>query len=992
MTDKRFLESVARYLISSTKNLSNLNLVFPNKRSALFMKKYLEEFLVKTSSTPHFMPRYMTMGKFMASFTNSTEMERTEQLFLLYDCYRQILKDLGRENQLRDFDRFMFWGAMILDDFDDIDRQLADAPKLFKNLKDLKEINSDYLDNEQKELVRQIFGDSPRDEIITEFWTHVRFDNGNELSPESNFIALWQLLGQLYPAFNKALCERGYSTSGGQYRSAASIIADIDCDELGDRRFAFIGFNDLSKSELLVFKRLKELGRAMFFWDFDNTLLREACDYKLASLFKTLKKNFAMPDDFIIAPEVTSTDIEVIAVPSSVAQAKVVSGILEKWDEAGYINNSNPIDTAVVLPDEKLLIPLLYSIPKSIDSVNITMGINAANTPFATMLRSVVSMQLRGRKIHGHIHYYYADVVEVLSHPHIQLIGAKTAEDIKNYISKNNLFNINSEELCDSYPAMKYIFTPVKSLDSATDMCHYTLDLIAGLADALNSVGNNSRSPLPEIEMLRFFEENVERLNTLIKRYNIEMNENTFFSLIERFIRSLRIDLKGTPLRGLQIMGVLETRVLDFDNLIVLSMNENVFPRSSHMRTMIPNNLRIGYGLTSIDRQDSLYTYYFYHMLSRAHHVKLIYDSRTESFGAGEPSRYISQLRHITKSGHIEFSNILFRSEFNSPSPIKITKDDKVIACLRRFLPGGNGYLSASALKEYKQCRLRFYLRYVRNLRGDDNISEYIDASTYGRIVHKVAEMLYTRYKGSLIDSKIIESIIADTATIDNLMLNAIAEFYYHKTPVESIDMLPAEGQLACTIASHYLRRMLEIERSSYAGRPFEFIAGELDIRRPPWKISDELTINFKMSIDRVDRLSLNNLRFIDYKTGADKVEPTTLERIFTRERHDDNAIFQLLTYCTAYSDLVDPTCSIQPVVYPFRLMMATNEIPHIIIGGSEINDYKQIKDEFRAKLQEFVREIFNPVVPFDQAQDNNSCTFCPFLDLCGRTVPQKYN
>ena len=982
----KFLQTVALYLLNRYDDLSDMMLVFPNKRSAMFLKKYMQDELAKTSATPRFMPRFATMENFVSRFATRPTMPRLEQLFLLYDCYRRLLGGLGRDEQLRDFDKFVFWGGMILDDFDDIDRQLVDASKLFKNLKDLKEINSDYLDDEQKRIVRQIWGESPRTAAVTEFWTHVNNLDGD--NPEARFISLWELLGDLYAEFKAELHKRGTDTSGGQYRDAASIIHNADAETLGRRRYAFIGFNDLSHSEILMLKRLKDVGTAIFFWDFDTKLLNIALEGHLRSQIKRLQKTFPMPEDFDVPKCENLPDIEVLAVPSGIAQTKSVTDILEQWEADELIKNANAIETAVVLPDEKLLMPLLLSIPDEIPAVNITMGVPFSETAFASMLHSVIAMQLRAREIRGHINYYYADVIQLLSHPHIQVIAPRTAENIKRYISENNLFNLDAASLCDDYPELAYLFRPVKGLDNPEEICNYMSALIDGLSEALTANARRPQGGLPEIEMLDYFRKGLDELSRLTAAYSIVMAESTYFALFERLMQSRRVDLQGTPLQGMQIMGVLETRALDFENLVILSMNENSFPRKSYMRTMIPNNLRIGYGMNTIDRQDSLYTYYFYRLLSRAKRVKLIYDSRTGSFGAGEASRFIAQLRHIAPK-NIRFTAMQFPSEFNSPSEISIPKDETVMRLLDRFKPGGKANLSASALKDYKKCRLRFYLRFVRNLRGDDNITDYISPSVYGTIVHKVVEDLFTPYENKEITADLISSFLDAPEFIEKLITDTVFDLYYRNARNTSPESMPAEGTVTCSIISLYIRKMLEIERDQCAAAPFRFIKGEMKVASPAWKITDDLEVNFKMSIDRVDEIAPGYLRFIDYKTGSDKVEPTTLEKILKRERHDDDATFQLLTYCLAYHDMLGSECSIKPVVYPFRVMAATGEIPEIKIDGIPVADYKEFADEFRRGLSAMISEIFSPDVPFNQAEDPKSCRYCPFLDLCGRTVPE---
>lgn len=992
MTDNRkFLDSVARYVLDTHDDLSRLTLVFPNKRSAMFLKKYIQDRLVRTSARPRFMPRFATMGNFVSRFATRAELPRQEQLFLLYDCYRRLLAERGREEQLRDFDKFIFWGGMILDDFDDVDRQLVDASKLFKNLKNLKEINADYLDDDLKRLVRQIWGDSARTTAVTEFWTHIKHTDEGE-NPETQFINLWELLGDLYKAFKAALHQRVADTAGGQYRDAAEVINGAPAKDLSSRRYLFIGFNDLSHSELIIFKRLKDLGLADFFWDFDGKFFEIALTGRLKSHVDKLRATFPMPDDFEAPTNDSLPEIEVVAVPSGIAQAKSTTEILERWENDGLIDASNAIDTAIVVPDEKLLMPLLLSIPETIPAVNITMGVPFSETAFASMLHSLIALQLRAREIRGRLHYYYADVIEVLSHPHIQVIAPATAESIKRDISKNNLFNLDALTLCESYPEVRYLFDPVKQHNDANGIYRYMTNLIGGLSEALSRNACAPQGGLPELEILDYFSKGIADIHRLIDSYGVTMNEGTYFALFERLMQSRRIDLQGTPLRGMQIMGVLETRALDFDNLIILSMNENSFPRKSYMRTMIPNNLRVGYGMNSIDRQDSLYTYYFYRLISRARRVKLIYDSRTGSFGSGEASRYIAQLEHFAAEGTIKSSSMQFPSDFNAPEAISIPKDDEVMGYLKRFMPGGNAFLSASALKEYKKCRLRFYLRYVRNLRGENEVEDYISPSVYGTIVHRVVELLYTPYQDKFITEAVISGILDSPDLIDNTVAQTVFDLYYRNARYSSPDSMPAEGLVTCSVIGLYIRKMLMIERERCKQSPFRYVKGEKKVESPPaWQLTAELGVNFKMSIDRVDEISPGYLRFIDYKTGGDKVEPTTIEKLFRRERHDDEAVFQLMTYCLAYHDMVDPECSIKPEVYPFRIMASTGEIPLIKIEGEEVNDYKQFESEFRERLTSMISEIFSRDVPFDQAEDPNSCTFCPFLDLCNKTVPERY-
>lgn len=988
ITQPKFLEQIAAYYIDSDRDMSGYTFVFPNKRSAMFLKKYMQERASRRSSTPLFMPRFVTMGRLMSRFAAVPEMDRREQLFLLYDCYRRVLARLGREEQVRDFDRFIFWGEIILDDFDDIDRQLVNAGKLFDNLRDIKEITANYLDDEQKKIARQLWGDSPLTTSVADFWLHVGHENESETT--DSFISLWQLLGSLYDEFRSALADRELETSGGQYRLAASRIAEMSFDELQRTKYAFIGFNDFSHSETLVLKRLKDVGAAEFFWDFASPWFSETLDRGLYNRLNALTRNFPAPDDFTLAAIETAPEIEIMAVPSNIAQAKTVTPILENWASQGLVSQVNAINTAVVVPDENLLMPVLVSVPDSIPAINITMGVSYRLTPFASLLRSIISMQMRSREVRGAVHYYYADVSEVLSHPHIAVIAPDHAEAVRSYISRERLYNLPAESLVTRCPELAYIFTPVKSQTDPQSISEYLTRLVDSLSEALSTVRHNSQDGLPEIEMLRYIRSQLDDIASLVDRYKVAMNENTYFTLFERLLDARRIDLQGTPLKGLQIMGVLETRSIDFDNIIILSVNENSLPRKSYMRTMIPNSLRIGFGMSTIDRQDSLYTYYFYRLIARAKNVKLLYDARNTSLGAGEPSRYISQLRHLGQSDRIKFTTLTAGANLADPPEVTVAKTPEVIESLRCFRPGGNASLSASALKSYKKCRLQFYLQYVRRMRGDEAPADYMSASVYGTIVHRTVELLYTPYVGKNIDTATIDAILADPALIADTIRRVIFEEYYRHHSPSLTDELPAEGAVTAYVIERHVRHMLELEKSTFCRPEFAFAGGEVKIDRPAWKLFDSEGVNFKMSIDRIDRLSDGSLRFIDYKSGSDRVAANyKYERLFEREKHEADAVFQILTYCEAYADMCGYEGAIEPVVLPFREMAVNDSISPVTVESEVVTDYHQVSREFRARLSALVAEIFDPDVPFNQAEDPRACKFCPFLNLCGRTVPE---
>jgi len=1006
-----FLGSIADYYASRDGALGRGDITFvtPNKRSAMFLKKLVRERL----SGVVFMPGFITMERLVSNFAANPQAPRKELIFLLYDSYRRIMQRRGATDTLRDFDSFIFWGDVILNDFDDIDRSLADAGQLFKNLRDVRELQSDFLDDRQKEIVRHLWGDSRLTAAGNDFWLH--FHPGTEADGKgdikSRFIYLWEILGELYSDFHRELDSRGIASSGSQHRSAAARLGKIVPDELPEnaRHFAFIGFDKLYPSELLIMNRLRDIGAADFFWDCGAPMLagvsgdsdrHESNDGNrmLRRLSALTRKLPAPPDYTYPAPGPDLPQVEVIAVPSGIEQAKQLHDILSRWIAEGVIEPDNPIDTAVVLPDESLLLPVLYSIPEKIRTINITMGLPYAQTTFASLFRAVVSMQKRARKIHGTVHFYYEDVDEILSHPHIRLIAPDDCERLKRHIADKHIYNIGSDDICTNFQTLAPVFTPVGNSRSADEVGTYMLRLIDWLRDSITAAGAGTPGAGAtagsfEINMLERFRREAESIRQLAAEHSVEMSENTFFVLFERLFGIAQIFVKGKPLQGLQIMGVLETRALDFKNVIVLSMNERVFPRRQYSRTMIPNKLRVGYGLPGADIQEGVYAYCFYRLMGRARRARLLYDSRTASFGAGEASRYLLQLRYLMPRRNTRFTAIELPASTGNATEISVDKHaPDVSRRLDRLRAGGNLKLSATALKTYKKCPLQFYLTYVCSMRPDDEMQGFVTSADYGSVVHKVIELLYTPYENRLITPELIDGWLNDSSGMITRMIREqiYRQCYPNYIRDGHVHELPTEGRVACDISENMLRTMLACERDSTPPEGFTFVKAEMGVDRT-WRISPGLEVNFKMSVDRVDRLDGRTLRFIDFKTGGDETAVGDINSMFVRGDDRYDAIFQVLTYCEAYAATIDSETDIVPVIYPLRKLKVNGGIIPIKIGKNELHNFRSVSAEFLPLLKELIAEIFNPEIPFSQAEKAESCTFCPFISLCGRPVPHAF-
>lgn len=988
MSQDNFLQSIARYFSEGAPGrpeAENIVYVLPNKRSAMFLKKYVREQVDGVA----LMPRFMTMRNFISIYAHRPEVPEREALFILYDAYRRTLQARGREESVREFDSFIFWGDMMLSDFDDIDRSLVNADDLFKNLKNIKEIQANYLDDEQKEVIRRVWGDSRLTSGIDDFWLHVGDDTVDD-SLASKFVFLWEILADVYHLFHALLHERGLESIGGQYRSALKQILSLRSGEVpDDEHYVFVGFNDLTTVETLIFNHLKSIGAASFFWDIAPLRLcptdsKVAIPYPLHRL-RELVRNFPMPDDYTVPVPEYLPEVTITAVPSNVGQAKALSPLLTTWSAEGHIDTDNPLNTAIVLPDRGLLLPTLLTIPEDIKAVNISMGLSYRTTTFAALLHSIVSMQLRARDIRGVTHFYFEDVNAVLAHPHIQLIARQDADLISTFVTERKLYNVSADDIIANAQGLKAIFTPVSDMSRVSDVAAYLLNLFDWLTVHLEAVGEHSF----EIEAVKYFREEVEDLATLIERHGVTMTDRTFLHLFERIFNARGLTVNGTPLEGLQVLGVLETRGLDFDNIAILSMNERVFPRKQYTKTMIPNSLRSGFGLPDFESLEWTYAYCFYRLLARARRVALFYDSRSAGVGNGEMSRYISQLRYLMPSIETTVQSVNYISQGNTNTVISIKKTSDILNALNEFRAGGSLRLSASALKTYKSCPMRFYLEYVRRMRGSDELVDYITASEFGTVVHNTIQKLYSEYKGGLINDNIINRWLdPNNSAIDDAAREMIIRERYPKAKDPENVVLSAEADLAVQLVARIARANLEAERNFYCanGQSFTFIANE-EKTNGVWQIDNGLKINFYMSIDRVDRIDGSKLRFIDFKTGNDDCSVTSVGDFFNRDSYSKDGMFQLFTYCEAYSAMVDSNIDIQPVLHPMRSLSAGKPLQPLKVNKVDVESYASFREEFQPLLHSFIKEIFDPEIDIVQCSNTDNCTFCAFQSLCGRIV-----
>lgn len=965
-----FLQQIAGiYAREELDSLGNYCFVFPNKRSATFFQHYLKEAL---SDNVAFLPKITNISEFIASQSDLQQATRYELLFTLFNEYNRLLE------KKVEFEQFIFWGEMLLSDFNEVDQYLVDVDRLFVNLQRYKEISANFLTPQQIEVIERYWGENRSDEAVGRFWKHI----DGKKDAQKKFLQLWEVLRPLYHAYRDILESEGLASSGMLYRNAVDRLSALaSADELEFKRYIFVGFNVLSTSETHIFKSLQRLGAADFYWDFNSPALR--MDDSRAAKF--IAKNIRQFPSLYQLEE-TEIDhlpnISIIGVPSNIGQVKEAGEIIGKWTEQGLIEQpENALDTSVVLPDESLLIPMIHSIPDVIESINVTMGFPMKLSPMSTLVRNIVSLQLRSRIQEGQRRYFYEDVNTLLTAGAIRSIAPEKIEQLKEIIRRDRLFTIPASLIIETVGELEPIFHPIDDSDNIENIRLY----IERLCEFLRQ--NVATADMAQEKFIESYLNASAELFDAAKRFNIRMKGNSFFKLVERAIASDTIRFSGEPLSGLQVMGVLETRALDFRNIIMLSMNERVFPRRQYSRSFIPNALRHGYGMATIDFQESIFAYYFYRLISRAENVTLIYDARSVGGNrSNEISRYLAQLLYFFGKERISHSLKNYKSQRFTRGEISIAKDDRIMKLIDRYRAGGPKNLSASTLNEYISCPLGFYLKNIEGFNAEDEINDYIDSSTYGTIVHNLAQRIYQTFQDAERNPvTVTESMLSpltkkDNPTLDIYITEEINRIYNHYSDDRLRTPLVGETLILGRVIREALTAML---REDIKLCPFSFVAAEKEMTGT-LTINPTLSINFKQIIDRID-IAQGTMRFVDYKTGMDLMRAPSIPSMFNGESSARaKAIMQLMLYCHIYNTFNNSDQPIKPLIYKI-LDIPKRGVESLKINRQAVTDYHEFSDEFVENLNVKIEEIFNPDVKFTQTKKERNCTFCQFKALCGR-------
>ena len=1036
MLMKPFLARIASVFYTTYgSEVSRTAFVFPNRRAGLFFQKYLSEI----SDKPLFSPPILTINDLFVQLSGKQPADPIEMLFMLYRLY------VDRSGSAETFDEFLYWGEMLLADFDDVDKYLIDARMLFTNVTDLREIDTlfDYLSDEQVAAIRT-------------FWSS--FYPRHESKSQEEFLAVWQILYELYTAFRETLAAGGMGYEGMLFRQVAEGMKRGEYEVLPYERIVFVGLNALSAAEESLFKELQKRGVADFYWDYESPMVNDPdnkASYFVARNLRQFPSKHSLTEESWAGKAVSEeclagespseasgngespaakkkaapARIEIIGIPSGIGQAKQVYSLLEADCRAGGMTSEKALRTAVVLPDEHLLLPVLNAIPPSIERINVTMGYPLSGTPVASLMDYILALQKNVRYMDRRPVFYFRDVLPVLNHRYISSTSTEVVAGLVKEITENNRIYIDASELNRS-PLLGILFTPVEGADEFSAYLVRVLeelnrklrgseeagpgtfdpgvvspdgdpaggDAASGDTPSFGLSRQADTAPGDELdrqlatardlesEFIFHYFTTVNRMREVIGHAGVEMKIDTYFRLLRRLTETITIPFRGEPLSGLQIMGVLETRALDFDHLIILSMNEGTFPSKKTATSFIPYNLRRGFGLPTYEHQDSIWAYHFYRLIYRARRVSLLYDTRSNGLQTGEVSRFVHQLRYHYELP-VEQKLVVYNVSSQRTAPLEVPKTPAVQRALEAFLKGGDRAISASAVNTYLDCPLKFYFSVVEGVREEEEVSETIESDVFGSILHKVMEVLYQPFCGKLVTADLLKAIRRDTVRLQGEVARAFGSEFF-KSEVTR----PLTGQhfLIGEMIRKYVEKVLDRDAGL---TPFRYLESEKRIHAL-FPLSDGKEVRLKGFIDRLDEVGGPGgaLRIVDYKSGGGVSQFDTVAGLFDHEAKErPKAVMQVFLYAWMYGRSEGAADKkLRPAIYYMRTLFGEKFDAGVYQRSGRtkpllVDDFEAYREEFEVRLRECLDGMFAVDRAFCQTPTGKACVYCNFKGICGK-------
>ncbi|MEO6883783.1 MAG: PD-(D/E)XK nuclease family protein [Bacteroidia bacterium] len=944
-----FLQKLAQHLHEQyAEKLNELYIVFPNKRAGLFFKNELAKILQKTA----WLPEISSSEDLILELSSLQIIDTTELLSELY----LIHKTLKKKN-FESFENYSKWAGILLQDFSEIDTYLADTQKLFQNLSDVKEIEN---------------------------WSFGA-DSLTEMQKKYSFF--WEDFGKYYEALKLNLLQQNKAYKGLAYRVVAENITQKITSK-NAHKFIFAGFNAFNAAEEKIIETLVKSNKGELFWDVDTYYTDDPMQ-EAGKFIREYKKKFGYethPEKFLFSENQlseTAKKITLLGVPKNVAQAKIAGGILS---EKKTFSEQDFEKTVLVLADENLIFPVLNSLPENVCDVNITMGYPLKNTSFNTLFELIFKLHditfKRAEK------FYFKDVLNLLSHPYLKSFSARKKNIEAHYsiidlIKKENFVFISVEKISavlnddqkKYFQSLQPLFKEWKNGSDVLNCLNYLVELTSEIVDDKE---NNERVNL-ESEFLSAFKKIIFQTQNLREKYSFLNEPKTLQTIFRQTVNSTQLPFYGEPLKGLQIMGMLETRNLDFETIILLSANENILPSKKSSNSFIPFDLRKRFGLPTYADRDAVYAYLFYRLLQRAKTVYLLYNTEADTFGNGEKSRFITQLMYelVKKSKAIEIEERKLDTSKNNFSTEEKIVVEKTVDILERLDKKAESGFSPSLLNTYKRCSLQFYFQLIAGLKKEEEVSETIEADTLGTAIHKVLQVLYTPHIGNKISESEIKNM---KLQVESVVFKALSE-YYHPT-----DLAQGKNFITLKMAEKYIRDFLNKELENIKKQEnenqFLFIQA-LEKSIEATLFLENKKIKIKGIADRIDSVG-GCTRIIDYKTGKAEDKELRMDNLTEIGNNITFAkSFQLLMYALMYQHSnPEENKKIQSAVISFRQLSAW--LKPVSVAQNKFIE-KNTLDEFEMVLKNLFLEIYNPEIPFKQTEDLEICQYCDFKTICHR-------
>ena len=952
-----FFKQVAHDLYNKTEgNFTKVAIVFPNKRASLFFNEYLAQ----ESDRPIWSPTYVSISEL---FRQSSDLSIADPIKLVCDLYKVFQKATGSKETLDDF---YFWGEMLIADFDDADKNMADTHALFSNLKDLNELmdNYDFLEEGQKEALSQFFHNFSINQVT-------------EL--KQRFISMWNVLGDIYAEYKALLESQSIAYEGMLYRQ---VIEQLDVEALPYNKYIFVGFNVLNKVEHTLFKKLNEAGKAMFYWDYDTFYLNKT-PHEAGEFIRRNLRDFPseLPASFF---DNLNQPKEVTFIESPTENGQV--RYLPQWIRENLTSQEK--ETAVVLCNEALLQPVLHALPDNVKHINITMGFPLSQTPAYSFVNALMELHTSGYNPNNG-RYLFAEVISVLKHPYTRQLSPE-AEKLEQTLTRDNRFYPLPSELKQDN-VLELLFTPRRN---NLDLCSMLSEALKEVAVIYQQQAASHSDAFDQLYRESLFKTYtlVNRFHTLIESKELNVQAGTFQRLLTRVMSSSSIPFHGEPAIGMQVMGVLETRNLDFRHLIMLSVNEGQLPKAGGDSSFIPYNLRKAFGMTTIDHKIAVYAYYFYRLMQRAEKVTLVYNTATDGINRGELSRFM--LQFLIEWGYPVLRKQLEAAQSPQDStPIIIEKTPDIMERMKSVFDIRNNpkaLISPSALNCYLDCPLKFYYKYVALLSAPDEVTADIDSAKFGSIFHYAAEHIYKDLTahGKLISKENLETLLKDEVRLQTYVDNGFKELFFNLPPNEQ----PEYNGIQLINSAVIVKYIQQLLRNDLRYAPFTFIGSEQRIFENIEICTSTGDIQSRIGgiIDRIDSKG-ESLRIVDYKTGGDADTPANVQSLFIPDKKRSNYVFQTFLYasivCKKLREKNDSRLVAPALLYIHRA--ASEKYSPVIQMGEPrkpkepVDNFAQYEGDFRENLKTLLEDIFNPDISFTQTEIEDKCAYCDFRALC---------